>query len=155
MGISVYSSSCLAADVALAGRERGMQYPDFTFTKPIPRIPPFSLGCIAEIKTLKPDDKDVENGNATVWEAIIQTQGYSQHLSDSPFAIHNQNSQCIPTFLLFGKYYTHLYLVDTPVGPLWEIYPWQHVFEDMLLPERAPFLYRLCDVAVPHWNYDG
>jgi hypothetical protein len=23
------------------------------------------------------------------------------------------------------------------------------------LPERAPFLHRLCEVAVPHLNYDG
>lgn len=159
VGINVYSSICLAADVALAGREGGMQYPDFTFTKPIPRIPPSPrVHChigVAEIKTLKPDDKDVENGNATVWEAILQTQGYSQRLSGSPFAIHDQNSQCIATFLVFGKYYTRLYLVDTPIGPLWEIDPWQHVFEDMSLPERAPFLYRLCEVAIPYWNYSG
>jgi hypothetical protein len=161
VGINFYISICLAADVALAGRERGMQYPDFTFTKPIPRIHPSPrVHChigVAEIKTLKPDGKDVENGNATVWEAILQTQRYSQSLSDSPFAIHDQNYRCISTFLVFGKYYTRLYLFDTPVGPFssWEIDPWQHIFEDMSLPERAPFLYRLCEVAVSHWNYNG
>lgn len=136
-----------------------MKYPDFTFSKPIPRIPPSPrVHChigVVEIKTVKPNDRNVENGNSLVWEAISQTQEYSQRLSESPFAFHNHHSQCIPTFLVFGKYYTRLYLVDTPLGPVWEVDSWLYVFEAMSLPERAPFLYRLCEVAVRHWSYNG
>ena len=34
--------------------------------------------------------------------------------------------------------------------------PWQFVFEEFALAQgRAPFLYRLCEVAVRHWDYNG
>jgi len=156
----MFTYSSTRAQPFLAGRE-DVKYPDFTLSKPLPRQPPTprihcNIGVI-EIKTLSlPEERDVEKGKLSVEEALKQALGYAQRLSNSPFSQREQNSTIIPTYVVYGTYYTRLVMIDTPAGPVWEADPWQYVFEEFALDEdRAPFLFRLCELAVRHWAYNG
>ena len=58
--------------------------------------------------------------------------------------------------LLYGKYYTKVTLFDdTWSGKLWGMEPWRFVFKEVVLPVCAPLLYRLCELTVHHWDYNG
>ena len=61
----------------------------------------------------------------------------------------------LPILFMAGLY-TKVVLINHPqVGLIWDVEPWQFIFEEMALPVRAPFLYRLCELAVRHWDYNG
>lgn len=138
-----------------------MKYPDFTLTKPLPRQPPTPrIHCnigIIEIKTCRPEERHIQNANISVEEALNQTLDYALRLSKSHFSLLQQNSRLIATYLVYGKYYTSITMINHPVaGLVWRAEPWQFVFEDFALAQgRAPFLYRLCELAVSHWVYNG
>jgi hypothetical protein len=143
----------------LAGREQ-VEYPDFTLTKPLPRQPPTprvhcNIGVI-EIKTRSnPQEQHVERGNLSVDDALIQAIGYARRLSTS-FSLREQNSRFIATYVVYGRYYTRVTVTNQGNALVSQVAPWQFVFEDFALAHgRAPFLYRLCELAVRHWNYNG
>jgi len=155
----IYSG--VRAESFLAGREQ-VKYPDFTLTKPLPRQHPTPrIHCnigIIEIKTLSdPEEKDVEKGNVSVDDALEQAVQYAERLSDSPFSRLEQNSLFISTYVVYGRYYTRITMTNHgAAGLLWQADPWQFVFEDFALAQgRAPLLYRLCELAVRHWDYNG
>jgi len=144
----------------IAGREE-VKYPDFTLTKPLPRPTPTprihcNIGVI-EIKTLsRPEERDVEKGNLPVDDALEQAVEYASRLSDSPFSLREQNSLFIATYVVYGKYYTRITVTNQGPVQVYRAAPWQFAFEDFALAQgRAPFLYRLCELAVRHWDYSG
>jgi len=137
-----------------------MKYPDFIFTKPLPRLPPAPrVNClfgVLEIKTSDEDADDIEKGRASVAEALYQTFDYTERLSNPAFAICEPGSQIIASYIVYGRYYTKVILINHPqAGIIWRVEPWQFVFEEMAPPNRAPFLYRLCELAVRLWHYNG
>jgi hypothetical protein len=147
------------AEPFLAGREQ-VKYPDFTLTKPLPRQPPTprihcNIGVI-EIKTRSnPEEQDVEKGNLSVEDALIQAAGYAKRLSTT-FSLQEQNSRFIATYVVYGRYYTRIIVTNQGNALVSHADPWQFVFEDFALAQgRAPFLYRLCELAVHHWDYNG
>ena len=152
-----YSRVC--AESFLAGREK-VKFPDFTVSKPLPRQPPTPrIHCnigIIEIKTeADPNLQGVERDHYSVDEAVLQAAEYAELLTTT-FSVQEQNSLCIATYVVYGKYYTRITLkyqgnVFVPAAE-----EWQFVFEDFALAEgRAPFLYRLCELAVRNWDLDG
>lgn len=58
--------------------------------------------------------------------------------------------------MVYGKHYTKITVSRDEDGDLYYIADeWQYVFGEFALAEgRAPFLYRLCELAVRHWDYD-
>jgi len=139
-----------------------VKYPDFTITKPLPRQPPTPrIHCnvgVIEIKTLAySEQKNVENRKVLVDEALLQTIEYAERLSTSPFSQREPNSLLITTYVVYGKYFTRITMTNHPnLGVVWRAEPWQFVFEEFSLAQgRAPFLYRLCEIAVRHWHYNG
>jgi len=146
-----------------AGRGSGREhvtFPDFTLTKPVPREHPTPrIHCniaVFEIKTQSnPEEQDIEKGNLSVGDAMAQAIGYAHRLTTA-FSIPDQNSQYIAAYLVYGRYYTKITMTDQL---LYEAEPWQFVFEEFsvaaLAEGRAPLLYRLCELAVRHWNYNG
>ena len=156
-------SSCVqvfqGAENFLAGRERA-KFPDFTVSKPLPRQPPTprvhcNIGII-EIKTEADADlQGVERDYQSVDEAVLQAVEYAELLSTT-FSVQEQNSLCIATYVVYGKYYTRITFQYQGDLLSHAIEDWQFVFEDFALAEgRAPFLYRLCELAVRNWDLDG
>jgi hypothetical protein len=136
-----YSSVC--AESFLAGR-REVEYPDFTVSKLLPRQPPtpqvHRIIGIIEIIT-----EDLYS----VGEAVLQAVKSAKLLSTT-FSVQEQNSLCIAIYVVYGKYYTRITFRDALV---FTVDDWQFVFEDFALAEgRAPFLYRLCELAVHNWG---
>ena len=85
-----------------------------------------------------------------------QTFDYANRITSAAFALPEPGSQIVASYIVYGKYYTKVTLFDdTRSGKLWDVEPWQFVFEEMALPVRAPLLYRLCELAVRHWDYNG
>jgi len=132
-----------------------MRFVDFFITKPFPR--PISAPrinnalAVIEIKTVLNATEDILKFKASVDDAILQLMDYCDRLSQGAFAQTDQMG-VIPGYLVFGDCHTQ---VKNNNG-LWEVEPWQFVFEDMVLNEgRAPFLYRLCELAVTHWVLDN
>ena len=81
---------------------------------------------------------------------------YTRRLSDPAFALLEHNSNIIASYIVYGSYYTKVILINHPhAGVILDVEPWQFIFEEMALPNRAPFLYRLSELAVRHWNYNG
>ena len=143
----------------LAGRE-DVKFPDFTLTKPLPRqLPTPWVHCniaVFEIKTRSnPDEQDVEKSNTTVENAVMQAVGYARRLTNA-FSLQEQNSPYIATYVVYGTYYMKVTFQNWGNALIPVVEPWQYVFEEFALAEgRAPFLYRLCELAVCHWNYNG
>lgn len=103
------------AEPFLAGREQ-VNYPDFTLTKPLPHQPPTPrIHCnfgVIEIKTRSnPEEQDVEKGNPTVEDALVQATRYAKRLSTT-FALQEQNSCFIATYVVYGKYYTRIFFTN-------------------------------------------
>lgn len=139
----------------LAFREDGMRFVDFLITKPFPR--PISAPrvnnalAVIEIKTALNATKDILKFNASVDDALLQLMDYCDRLSQGAFARTDQ-TRVIPGYLVFGNWYTQV----KKNNGVWEMDPWQFVFEEMVSNEgRAPFLYRLCELAVTHWVLDS
>lgn len=81
---------------------------------------------------------------------------YACRLSDSPFSLQDQNSLFIVIYVVYGRYYTRITETNQGHVQLYQAAPWQFVFEDFALAHgRVPFLYRLCELAVRHWDYSG
>jgi hypothetical protein len=144
----------------LAQRENDMKYPDFIFTKPVPRLPPVPrINClfgVLEIKSSDQDAQDIERGKASVEEAMDQTYEYTERLSHPAYALWQPGSQIVASYIVYGGLYTKVVLTNHPhAGLIWDVEPWQFIFEEMALPVRAPFLYRLCELAVRLWDYNG
>ena len=132
-----------------------MRFVDFFITKPFPR--PISTPrinnalAVIEIKTALNATEDILKFKASVDDAILQLMDYCDRLSQGAFALTDQTG-VIPGYLVFGDCYTQV----KKNNGLWEVEPWQFVFEEMVLNEgRAPFLYRLCELAVTHWVLDN
>jgi len=144
-----------------AGRGSGREnvtFPDFTLTKPLPCQPPdprihFNIAII-EIKTRSNStERDVEKGNLSVAEAVAQAAGYSKRLTTT-YSLLEQNSDGIATYVVYGMYYTRVTWVNQGNVLVLQVDRWQYVFEEFALADgRAPFLYRLCELAVRHWDY--
>lgn len=153
----VFQYTSVYTESFLAGRE-GVNYPDFTVSKPLPRQPPTPrIHChigVIEIKTEDdPELQGVERGYFSVEEAVLQIAKYARRLSTT-FSVQGQNSHCIATYLVYGKYYTRITFHNQ--GNNFALEDWQFIFEDFALAEgRAPFLYRLCELAVRNWDLDG
>lgn len=152
----VFWYTSVRAEFFLAGREH-VSYPDFTLTKPLPRqhLTPrvhCNIGVI-EIKTRSnPEEQDVEKGNVSVEDAVMQAVRYPRRLTTT-FSLQEQNSHSIATYVVYGRFYTRITMENAFVHLADD---WQFVFEDFALAEgRAPFLYRLCELAVRHWDYNG
>jgi hypothetical protein len=146
-----------SAESLLAGREE-VKY--FTVSKPLPRQPPTpqvnrNIGVI-EIKTEPdPELQSVDNHFGVVKEALLQAVKYAELLTTT-FSVQDQNSLCIATYVVFGKYYTSITFQHVGDALVHTVEDWQFVFEDFALAEgRAPFLYRLCELAVRNWDLDG
>ena len=136
-----------------------MIFPDFTLSKPLARQRPTprincNIGAI-EIKThSNPGQQDIARGNASVDSAVYQAAEYAIRLS-THFSLLEQNSEIIATYVVYGDFYTRVYLVNEVVNTD----PWQYIFEEFspaaLAQGRAPMLFRLCELAVRHWAYNG
>ena len=152
----VFWCSSVRTESILAGREQ-VKYPDFTLSKPLPRQPPTPrIHCnigVVEIKTEPdPEVQGVEMDHLSVDEAVLQAIEYARRLTNT-FSVTEQNSICIPTCVVYGKYYTSVTVFYQGNALNYESEDWQFVFEDFALAEgRAPFLYRLCELAVRNWN---
>ena len=137
-----------------------MTFPDFTLTKPLPHQPSTPrIHCniaIIEIKTRSnPQEQDVEKGNLSVAEAVAQAVQYSRRLTTT-YSLLEQNSQSIATYVVYGMYYTRVTWVYQGDILVHNVDRWQYVFEEFAFADgRAPFLYRLCELAVRHWDYNG
>ncbi|KAJ6530446.1 hypothetical protein B0H10DRAFT_2248187 [Mycena sp. CBHHK59/15] len=129
------------------GREEDMLYPDFLVTKAIPRglkTPRINRPVVLiEVKTMveaertQPPRRPCYN-----WGNIVNPE--------SAFAV--KEGAILPSFLVFGRFYTQLEIASNGV---YEARDWQYVFEEFALPDRAPFLYRLCELAVLCWDVDA
>jgi len=85
----------------------------------------------------------------------MQAVGYARRLTNA-FSLQEQNSPYIATYVVYGTYYTKVTFRNQGNALIPVVEPWQYVFEEFALAEgRAPFLYRLCELAVCHWNYNG
>lgn len=141
--------------VPLALREDDMRFIDFFITKPFPRptsVPRINSAlAVIEIKIALNATEDILKFKASVDDAILQLMDYCDRLSQGAFALTDQTG-VIPGYLVFGDCYTQV----KKNNGLWEVEPWQFVFEEMVLNEgRAPFLYRLCELAVTYWVLDN
>ncbi|KAF5378103.1 hypothetical protein D9615_007569 [Tricholomella constricta] len=129
-------------------REKNVKFPDFVFTKAFPRRMqnprvnmPFG---IVEIKTSMHDEADIQGEKVTAYEAMDQINDYTTRLSQAAFAVHELDTAIIASYLVYGKYYAKVVWN----GSVYTLTPWQFIMEEMALPDRAPFLYRLCELAV-------
>jgi len=100
--------------------------------------------------SFRPGDNDIEKHKLLVDDALRQTFESAERLSRSHFSRREQNSLLITTYQVYGRYYTRITMTNHPTaGLIWEAEPWQFVFEQLALADgRAPFLYRLCELAV-------
>ena len=113
-----------------------MNYPDFTLSKPVPRLPPTPrINCnigIIEIKTQSNSEaQDVERGYLSVDEAVLQAVGYARRLTTT-FSLQDQNLHSIATYVVYGRFYTRVTMANTLI---YEADDWQFVFEDFVLNE--------------------
>ena len=79
---------------------------------------------------------------------MLQATEYARRLSTT-FSVLEQNSRCIPTYVVYGKYYTRITVEEQGNALAYVADDWQCVFEDFALAEgRAPFLYRQCELKI-------
>ena len=77
--------------------------------------------------------------------------GYAKRFTTSS-SLREQKSRFIASYVVYGRYYMRITVTHQEI--LSQVDPWQFVFEDFALDQgRAPFLYRLCELAVRHWGY--
>jgi len=133
-----------------------MQYPDFVVSKTIPtqhQADRFKyIIAVLEIKNDHDDIANIKKSYATVSNALEQLGEYSARLAAMPHAKLSADG-VLPSYLLYGSMYTQFrQFVDGG----WEVLegePWQYVFQQ-LGPGAvtAPFTYRMCELAVRHWD---
>ncbi|KAG6843693.1 hypothetical protein H0H87_001557 [Tephrocybe sp. NHM501043] len=133
-------------------REKDMKFPDFLITKVNPRDwgnPRVNAPCVViEIKTSDKDEWDITIGNKAIADSMQQLILYTDRVSKALFTMEEPNANIIPSFLTYGKYYSKVILTNG----MYSFQPWLLISEQMALPDRAPLLYRLCEIAVGHWD---
>lgn len=125
-----------------------MKYPDFIVSKTVPTAPQEDrfkhILAIVEIK----------RSDANPLFALSQLVDYTMNAEQMGHA-QIPTSGALPSYLLLGLKYTWLEIWSGygiwPKG--YQAAPWQYVFEHLDLDAgTAPFMYRMCDLAVCHWN---
>ena len=87
------------------------------------------------------DFDDIEKGKASVYEAMEQTYDYARQVSTPAFSLPEFGLQVVLSYIVYGRYYTKVTLsIDLEVGHIWDVKPWQFIFKEMALPDRAPLL---------------
>ncbi|KAJ6580255.1 hypothetical protein B0H10DRAFT_905660 [Mycena sp. CBHHK59/15] len=99
------------------GREEDMLYPDFLVTKAIPRglkTPRINRPVVLiEVKTMVEAYTQIVRKNATAAEALLQLGKYCEPMSESAFAV--KEGAILPSFLVFGRFYTQLEIASNGV----------------------------------------